>query len=119
MMDLGAEAAAQMGLHPYYLYRQKNMAGNQENIGYAAAHKENLYNILMMEELHTVVGCGAGSSTKAVIENADPEEYGGNRFRVERFENIKNIAQYLPRIDELLEKRQRFFDQLAGNMRQG
>ena len=107
MTALGAESAARMGLFPYYLYRQKNMAGNQENTGYAAPGKENLYNILMMEELHTVVGCGAGSSTKALAETEN-----GGAYRVERFENIKNIAEYLPRIDELIEKKGRFFASL-------
>lgn len=108
MTELGAETAERLGLKPYYLYRQKNMAGNQENVGYAAEGKINLYNILMMEELHTVIGCGAGSSSKAVLKNEDAELYGGNENRVERFENIKNVAEYLPRIDELLEKKRRF-----------
>ncbi|MDO4438983.1 MAG: coproporphyrinogen dehydrogenase HemZ [Eubacteriales bacterium] len=108
MTDDSAALAKELGLKPYYLYRQKNMAGNQENVGYAISGKENLYNILMMEELHTVIGCGAGSSSKLVIENKDASKYDGNRFRVERFENIKNIAEYLPRIDELMEKRRRF-----------
>lgn len=49
-MDIVASAAAQMGLFPYYLYRQKSMAGNLENIGYAAPGKEGIYNILIMEE---------------------------------------------------------------------
>ena len=104
MTALGAEVAAEMGLFPYYLYRQKNMAGNQENTGYALPGKENLYNILMMEELHTVVGLGAGSSTKALVQAGEDGTY-----RVERFENIKNIAEYLPRIGELLEKKENFF----------
>lgn len=108
MTALSEQTAEALGLKPYYLYRQKNMAGNQENVGYAAEGKENLYNILMMEELHTVVGCGAGASTKAVVENEDPGLYGGNAFRVERFENIKNVAEYLPRIQELLEKKEKF-----------
>lgn len=114
MTELGRKAAKQMGLKPYYLYRQKNMAGNQENTGYAEPGKENLYNILMMEEIHTVIGCGAGASSKVVLENADPAAHGGNLHRVERFENIKNIAEYLPRIDELLEKRAHFFCETCG-----
>lgn len=109
MTAMGTASALRMGLFPYYLYRQKNMAGNQENTGYAAAGKENLYNILMMEEMHTVIGCGAGASSKVVLKNEHPEAHGGNLHRVERFENIKNIAEYLPRIDETMEKRARFF----------
>ena len=108
MTELGAESAARLGLFPYYLYRQKNMAGNQENVGYAAPGKENLYNILMMEEQHTVIGCGAGASSKAVFHGkADGPESVGS-YRVERHENIKNIAEYLQRFPEVLEKKQRF-----------
>lgn len=99
MMTLSAYTAALLKLKPYYLYRQKNMAGNLENVGYAAAGKACLYNILMMEEKHTVVGCGAGCSTKLVL----PEEN-----RVERFENVKSIRDYLLRSEELLEKKRQF-----------
>ena len=113
MTELGALTAEELGLKPYYLYRQKNMAGNQENVGYAEEGKENLYNILMMEELHTVLGCGAGASTKLVLPNGDAAANNGNEFRVERFENIKNVAEYLPRIEELLEKREKFLDPRA------
>ncbi|MCH5182890.1 MAG: coproporphyrinogen dehydrogenase HemZ [Oscillospiraceae bacterium] len=54
------------GWLPYYLYRQKNIVGNAENVGYAKAGKENLYNVLMMEEYSTVFACGAGAITKLV-----------------------------------------------------
>ena len=54
------------GWLPYYLYRQKNIVGNVENVGYAKAGKENLYNVLMMEEYSTVFACGAGAITKLV-----------------------------------------------------
>ena len=54
------------GWFPYYLYRQKNIVGNAENVGYAKAGKENLYNVLMMEEYSTVFACGAGAITKLV-----------------------------------------------------
>ena len=56
---------------PYYLYRQKNIVGNAENVGYAKAGKENLYNVLMMEEYSTVFACGAGSITKLVSPKKD------------------------------------------------
>ena len=108
MSAYARETALRMGLKPYYLYRQKNMAGNQENVGYAVSGKENLYNILMMEEKHTVIGCGAGASSKAVIANESAAMYDGNAFRVERFENIKNISEYLPRFGELMTKKRNF-----------
>lgn len=51
-------------MEPYYLYRQKNMAGNLENVGYAVPGKEGIYNIMMMEEQQTILAVGAGASTK-------------------------------------------------------
>ena len=108
MIRLGAECAERLGMKPYYLYRQKNMAGNQENVGYCLPGKENLYNILMMEEKHGVAGIGAGASTKLIVNNTDPELYGGNLHRVERHENMKNISIYLERIEEVLEKKKVF-----------
>ncbi len=59
------------GFAPYYLYRQKNTVGNAENTGYTLPNKENLYNVLMMEEHSTVFACGAGSITKLVSKNRD------------------------------------------------
>lgn len=102
LVELAAAAAGEMGMAPYYLYRQKNMAGNLENVGYAQGDKACLYNILMMEEKHTVAGCGAGTTTKVVIPGEN---------RVERLENIKNIQEYLPRYQEVLEKKERFMQQ--------
>ncbi len=96
MIDTTAKSARGMGLYPYYLYRQKNMAGNFENVGYAAPGRECLYNILIMEEQQTIVGCGAGSTTKRLF----PKEN-----RVERAENVKNVEQYIDRIDEMLARK--------------
>jgi len=59
------------GYKPYYLYRQKNTVGNAENTGYTLPNKENLYNVLMMEEHSTVFACGAGSITKLVSPKRD------------------------------------------------
>ena len=89
MTELGAECAERLGMHPYYLYRQKNMAGNQDNVGYAASGRECLYNILMMEEKHTVYGIGVGASTKVVLQDI----HSGKR--VVRSENVKNLDEYL------------------------
>ena len=63
MMLSAMQTAEELSLYPYYLYRQKNMAGNLENIGFSKEGKECLYNIFMMEEKHTVFGVGAGSSS--------------------------------------------------------
>ena len=95
IMDMAAETAGGMGLKPYYLYRQKNMKGNLENVGYAVPGKECLYNILIMEEIDSIVACGAGASTKAVFPTG----------RIERVVNPKDVRNYLERIDELIGKK--------------
>lgn len=95
----GAYAKA-MGLEPYYLYRQKNMAGNFENVGYAKPGKAGLYNILIMEEKQSIMAIGAGAATKLVLEQGK---------RVERVENVKDIKNYLERIDEMIERKRESF----------
>ena len=95
-MDLVADCAAQMGLFPYYLYRQKNMAGNFENVGYAKPGKAGVYNILIMEEKQTIMALGAGATTKVVFEDGK---------RIERVGNVKDIINYLDRVDEMVERK--------------
>lgn len=96
---LTADYAKQMDMTPYYLYRQKNMAGNFENVGYAKAGKAGIYNILIMEEVQDIVACGAGAISKRV--------YPGGR--IERCENVKDLAQYMERIDEMIERKKKLF----------
>ncbi len=98
IIDMTARCARGMGLEPYYLYRQKNMAGNFENVGYAAPGKACLYNILIMEEKQTIIGCGAGTTTKMIIPGEN---------RVERAENVKNVEQYIRRIDEMIGRKEK------------
>ena len=95
MTELGAECARSLNMHPYYLYRQKNMAGNQDNVGYALTGKECLYNILMMEEKHSVYGIGAGASTKLVLHKAEDNFAQNDKKRIIRTENVKNLNDYL------------------------
>ncbi len=99
IMDMTAEYCAKMGLSPYYLYRQKNMAGNFENVGYAKPDKAGIYNILMMEEKQTIVACGAGSVSKRVYPDG----------RIERSENVKDVSQYIERIGEMIERKKHLF----------
>lgn len=96
MIDLTARCAKDMGMEPYYLYRQKNMAGNFENVGYAKPGKECLYNVLIMEEKQTIVACGAGTTSKRVIPGEN---------RIERCENVKDVDQYIERIGEMIERK--------------
>lgn len=96
IMDITEKYVKEAGLYPYYLYRQKNMAGNLENVGYAKKGYEGLYNILIMEEKQTILACGAGSSTKRVFPDGE---------RIERVVNPKDIKTYLNKIDEIIEKK--------------
>ncbi|MCM1100209.1 MAG: coproporphyrinogen dehydrogenase HemZ [Clostridium sp.] len=96
-MAIAAEGAARMGMQPYYLYRQKNMSGNLENVGYARPGKYGLYNILIMEEKQTIMALGAGSITKVVWPDG----------RIERCDNVKDVGLYIEKIDEMIERKDR------------
>ena len=98
MIALSEACARRMGMEPYYLYRQKNMAGNFENVGYSLPGKACLYNILIMEELATIVACGAGTTTKVVFPSEN---------RRERCENVKEVEQYISRIDEMIGRKEK------------
>ena len=80
IMDLTMKTAYEMGMGPYYLYRQKNMKGNFENVGYAKVDKAGIYNILIMEEKQPIIALGAGGSSKLVFDHGQ---------RIERVENVK------------------------------
>ena len=112
MVDDAAAGAARMGLVPYYLYRQKNIAGNFENVGYAEVDKAGIYNILIMEEKQTILAAGAGASTKFVL----PEKTStgnGKETDLIRVENVKNIEEYISRIDEMIERKAKVADRSA------
>ncbi len=94
-MDIAQKGAYALEMKPYYLYRQKNMSGNFENVGYAREGKYGIYNILIMEEKQTIVACGAGSVSKRVYPDG----------RIERSENVKDVAQYIERIGEMIERK--------------
>ena len=99
MMRIAAEGADRMGLKPYYLYRQKNMAGNFENTGYAVEGKAGIYNILIMEEKESIIALGAGSVSKAVYD-------GG---RIERCDNVRDVKLYMEKIEEMIARKHRLF----------
>lgn len=108
IVSMAADYAHQMGHQPYYMYRQKNMAGNFENVGYSKPGLECIYNILIMEEKQTIIAMGAGASTKIVFQN---ETEGGQAGRIERIENVKDVTNYIQRIDEMIERKQKFFSE--------
>lgn len=101
-MELCADYCRSMDLFPYYLYRQKGMAGNMENVGYAKEGKAGLYNILIMEEVQTIVALGAGSITKRVYPDGT----------IRRCENVKDVAQYIARIGEMIERKRVLLEDL-------
>lgn len=94
-MRIAEMGARGMEMAPYYLYRQKNMSGNFENVGYAKEGKYGIYNILIMEEKQTIVALGAGTVTKRV--------YGDGR--IERCDTVKDVVQYIERIGEMIERK--------------
>ena len=100
VMDLCRTRLLQNGLRPYYLYRQKNMAGNQENVGYAKEGQEGIYNILIMEEVEDIAACGAGATSKHVRTDSS---------LITRAENVKNVDLYMQNIDEMLERKRQLF----------
>ena len=104
-MRIAALGADAMRMSPYYLYRQKNMSGNLENVGYCVEGKHGIYNILIMEEKQTIVALGAGSITKKVSRKVS--EDGSESILIERCENVKEVAQYIERIDEMIERKRR------------
>lgn len=99
IMTIAGEGAKAMGMHPYYLYRQKNMTGNLENVGYAKEGKYGIYNILIMEEVQTIMALGAGSISKILLP-------GG---RIERADNVKDVNLYIEKFDEMLKRKSVLF----------
>ena len=96
-MQITARGAEELNMIPYYLYRQKNMSGNFENVGYAREGKFGIYNILIMEEKQTIVALGAGSITKRVFPDG----------RIERCDNVKDVNLYIEKIDEMIERKRK------------
>lgn len=98
-MEIAAAGARKMGMEPYYLYRQKNMSGNFENVGYAKPGKYGIYNILIMEEMQTIMALGAGSISKIVLPDG----------RIERADNVKDVKLYIEKIEEMLYRKKELF----------
>ena len=126
-MEIAESVCREIGRTPYYLYRQKNMAGNFENVGYAAPGKAGIYNILMMEEVGDIAACGAGTVSKRVFPDGREEgtltsssEVAQSRDglpraklegRIERCDTVKDLDQYIARIDEMVERKRKLFEE--------
>ncbi len=100
MVSYALKMLTQSDYLPYYLYRQKHMLGNLENIGYAKPHRACLYNVLMMEDLTTVISLGGGGVTKFL----DPVSK-----RLTRCFNVKEPQSYIGRIDEMIMRKKILF----------
>lgn len=96
MMKLGEQWNAENGYEPYYLYRQKNILGNLENVGYAKPSEESIYNIVIMEEVQTIIGVGCGASSKFI----DP-----TTGKITQFYNPKDPAAYILTFEDAIEKK--------------
>ena len=103
MVAYASEKLSALGYKPYYLYRQKYMSGSFENVGWSRDGLDCLYNIYMMEEVHTIVSVGGGSISKVNL----PEG------RLVRFPNPKYPEQYIEMIDSVLEKKKEMFELLG------
>lgn len=103
MLSYTQKRMAQTGRKPYYMYRQKNISGNLENVGYAKDGFMSTYNINIMEEKQTIIALGGGGSTKLVMGD-----------RIERIFNFKDPLEYINRFDEILDKKDEILEILGG-----
>lgn len=94
MLSAASDMMNQMDKKPYYMYRQKNMLGNLENVGYCDEGHECLYNIYIMEEVQSIYAIGAGASTK-IIDGS----------KIDRIFNVKEVSEYIKRIDEMIARK--------------
>lgn len=106
MTAKGFETLCNRGFEPYYLYRQKHMAGAGENIGYCKPKKAGLYNIRIMDEHQSILALGAGAISKRFY----PEEN-----RLERIPNVSNVGHYINRLDEMIERKDKMFFNQKGD----
>ena len=108
MVSYAAARLSDSGYHPYYLYRQSRCVGNQENTGWSKDGHDGLYNVFMMDETHTVLGCGAGAVTKLKCPDSE---------HLERVFNFKFPYEYNDRFAEMLERKQQvvsFYEPYTG-----
>ena len=100
MVAYANKTLSSLGYKPYYLYRQKYMSGSFENVGWSLPGKDCLYNIYMMEEVHTIVSVGGGSISKRNMPDGT----------LQRFPNPKFPEQYIEMIDSVLDKKKEMFE---------
>lgn len=99
LINISREYTEKMGMSPYYMYRQKNMVGNFENVGYCKPNCQCIYNVAIMEEKQSIIALGAGGSTKIVDNKLN---------KIERVFNVKSVDDYITRIDEMIDRKRSF-----------
>lgn len=103
MLNLADKYTKEMKLNPYYLYRQKHILGNFENIGYSKIGKESIYNMVIMEEKETIIAIGAGAISKMFYPNED---------RIERVPNVKDLIEYIGRVPEMVNRKKKYLNSI-------
>lgn len=103
MYEESKKLSKELNLKPYYMYRQKNMVGDMENVGYSKEGKHCLYNIEMIEDKQTIIALGADAVSKVVFLDEN---------RIERFGNVKDVREYIKRIEEMVEGKINLLDTL-------
>lgn len=102
MSNIASSILKKNGYKPYYLYRQKNMVSSLENVGYFKDNAICYFNIDSMDELASIVACGANGISKRVYSISN---------RIERFANVKDIKEYITRVDEMIDKKKALFEE--------
>ena len=105
MVDYGEQVFRSLGYKPYYLYRQKYMSGSFENVGWSKDGRDCLYNICMMEELHSILSLGGGGMNKVNLPDGT----------LQRFHNPKFPEQYISQLDSVLEQKKTLFERMKGS----
>ena len=106
MVAYASKTLRELGYRPYYLYRQKYMSGSFENVGWSKDGLDCLYNIYMMEEVHTILSLGGGGMNKVNLP-------GG---KIERFHNPKFPEQYIEMLDSVLRQKEELFALMKGTI---
>lgn len=92
-----------LNMKPYYMYRQKNMVGNLENVGYSVNGKECIYNVEMIEDKQTIIAIGSNGVSKIIFRDTN---------RIERYGNLKDVREYTRRIEEKVDGKLKFLETL-------
>ena len=106
MVDYANGALRSLNYKPYYLYRQKYMSGSFENVGWSRDELDCLYNIYMMEEVHTILSLGGGGMNKVNLPDG----------RLQRFHNPKFPEQYIEMIDDVCRQKEEMFALMKGSI---